>query len=113
MKLKGSLMFLEGYFIGVICYIALTCLIFDPSNVVGLIVSGLSAASGLFIYLRRRIGFYLALLSSASAFITFITAFHFSIKIKGGLTGTIYDASLALFSILSILAFIMVLDKYR
>ncbi|MBS7645473.1 MAG: hypothetical protein QW569_00100 [Candidatus Bathyarchaeia archaeon] len=113
MKLRGSLMFLEGYFVGVICYVALTCLLFDPFNVVGFLLLGLSAASGLSIYLRRRIGFYLALLSSASAFITFIMAFRFSVKFRGGLTGTVYDASLALFSILSILAFVVVLDKYR
>lgn len=115
MKPSGSLslIFLEAYFIGVICYLAFTCLLFDPTNLVAFSILGLSAASSVSLYLKRRLGFYLSLLSSAVTFITFLTAFRFSIGFKGGIAGSIYDASLALLSILSILAFIVVLDKYR
>lgn len=111
MKLRGSLIFLEGYFIGLACYTILTCLLFDWDNIVAFSILGLSAASSIFIYLKNRLGFYLGLVSSALTFIAFLIAFQFSIKFSGGLTGNLYDASLALFSILSALAFIVVLDK--
>ncbi|MEM2123116.1 MAG: hypothetical protein QXE79_05730 [Candidatus Bathyarchaeia archaeon] len=113
MKLSSSLIFLEAYFIGVICYVSLTCLLFDPTNLVAFLIIASSAASAVSIYSKRRLGFHLSLLSSALIFITFLTAFRFSIKFRSGIAGNIYDASLVFFSILSILAFIVVLDKYR
>lgn len=110
MKLS-SLIFLEGYFIGLACYTILTCLLFDHDNIVAFSILGLSIASSIFIYLKNRLGFYLGLASSALTFIVFLVAFRFSIRFGGGLTGNVYNASLALFSILSALTFIVVLDK--
>ncbi len=110
MELRGSIVFLEGYFLAIAVYVTLTCLLSDPVNVVGYCVVGLSVTSGVLIYARHRLGFYLGLISTIVSLVVFAVAFSFSFKFRAGLGSLIYDGSLAFLSVLSIIAFLVVLD---
>jgi len=108
--IRPGIVFVESYFVILSVYMIVTCLLFDPYNFVAYGILGLSVVSGVLIYLKNRLGFYIGLLSTMVSFFALMFAFGFSIKFGGELNEKVYDASLALFSVLSIIAFVVIID---
>ena len=105
--------FLEIYFISVIIYLFLSCLLFDPFNIIGYILVSLSVISVFLIHTRNRIGKYLCSVTCIFIIIIFSLAASFSIQFTRNYFGLLFDISLIIFSAFSFLALIILLSSRR